>query len=323
LTATVPGMVSVILPNRDHGHYLPTALDALLSQTWKNLEILVVDDASSDNSKEIMQDYAARDSRVRLFFLAENVGVNRAVEAARSSVRGEYICTAAADDIVDPQFFAASLAQLEQYPEAGLCFSDPTEYYEADDRSLRYPLFLSTQPAFYDPIALQKLMKRNHFSISSNTVIYRAKAFNDAGGYQAELGWLSDWFVTLVVALRYGACYLPQSLTFHRIRLDSFSAMISRDPAAQRQPFDCFLRLLEQPKFSDVAAAMQAAGILPEYHLRTLCWLYRDEEGRKFMSPHLVRQVLYKSAWSIIRPIAPTWFRQGLRKLSSRPGKEI
>lgn len=316
-------MVSVILPNRDHGHYLPTALDALLSQTWMNLEILIVDDASSDNSKDVMQDYAARDSRVRLSFLAENVGVNWAVETARASVRGEYICTAAADDIVAPAFFAGSIAQLERFPAAGLCFSDPTEYYETDERSLEFPLFLSTQPAFYDPEALQRMMKRNNFSISSNTVIYRAKAFNAAGGYHADLGWLSDWFVTLVVALRYGACYLPEALTFHRIRKDSFSALMSKDAAAQREPFDYFLALLARPEYADVAPAMQAAGILPEYRPRTLYWLYQSDEGRKFLTQQLVGQILYKSTWSLLRPIAPTWLRRQLRKLSSSPVRKL
>jgi glycosyltransferase involved in cell wall biosynthesis len=318
LTTIIPGLVSVVMPNRNHAHYLPTSLDALLSQTWQNLEIIVIDDASSDNSKDVIQQYAARDPRIRPLYVVENLGVNRAVELARACARGEYLCTAAADDFVAPTFFAASVGQLMKFPTAGLCFSDPTEYYEADARSIQYPLYLSSLPAYYDPGALQTLIKRNQFSISSNTIIYRAKAFNNAGGYRTELGWLSDWFVTLVVALRDGACYLPESLTSYRVRADSFSAVMSRNSTAQRQPFDCFLSLLARTEYADVAAAMHAAGILPEYRPRTLFWLYQSNEGRKFLSPHLFKQILYKSAWSLMRPFAPSWFRQQLRKLSSR-----
>lgn len=318
MNTTVKGLVSVVLPNRDHAHYLPTALDALLAQSRRDLEILVVDDGSSDNSKDVIRNYAARDQRVHPIYLAENVGVNRAVEAAMPHVRGEYLCTAAADDFVAPAFFAKSVDQLENFPAAGLCFSDPTECYEPDLRLLRFPLYLSTEPVYYDPKALQRLMARNYFSISSNTVIYRTEAFCEAGGYHDDLGWLSDWFVTAVVALRHGACYLPEALTFHRIRKDSLSALTLKDAALHRYPFDRFLSLLSQPAYADVVIAMQAAGVIPEYRPRTLRWLSESEEGRKFLSPHLIRQIVSRSLWSLFRPVSPNWLRRSLRKMSSR-----
>ena len=310
--------MSVVLPNRDHAHYLPTALDALLGQSWRNLEILVVDDASSDNSRDVIQDYAARDPRVSTIYLAENVGVNLAVQAAMPRIRGEYLCTAAADDFVTPEFFANSVGQLEKFSGAGLCFSDPTECYEPDQRLLGFPLYLSSEPVYYDPESLCRLIARNHFSISSNTVIYRTEAFRQAGGYHDELGWLSDWFVTVAVALRHGACYLPEALTFHRVRKDSFSGLTLKDAASHRRPFDHFLALLSQPRYADVAVAMQTAGVLPEYRLRTLRWLSESHEGRKFLSPRLFWQTVSRSMWSLFRPVSPTWLRRKLRMVSSR-----
>ena len=59
-------LISVIVPVYDVGKYLSKCLDSLLAQTWRNLEIIVVDDGSPDGSWDIMQDYAARDSRIRL-----------------------------------------------------------------------------------------------------------------------------------------------------------------------------------------------------------------------------------------------------------------
>ena len=312
-----PGLVSVILPNRNHAHYLSTSLDALLAQTWTNLEILIVDDASSDNSRDVIQSYAARDPRVRPFFLSENLGVNRAVEFLRLHIRGEFLCTAAADDFVAPTFFEASVAQLMRYPAAGLCFSDPSEYYEKESRTLRFPLYLSDKPAHYNSALLRQLFARNHFHISSNTVLYRTAAFDAAGGYIDKLGWLSDWFVTFVVALRNGVCYLPEALTFLRIRDDSFSALTQKDPSLQRAPFEYFLSLLATPDYADVARAMHEGGILPEYHMRTLRWLSQSAEGRQFLTPRLVGRIVVKSTWARMRPIAPIWFRRVLRKTSS------
>ena len=59
-------LISVIVPVYDVEKYLPKCLDSLLAQTWRNLEIIVVNDGSPDGSWDIMQDYAARDSRIRL-----------------------------------------------------------------------------------------------------------------------------------------------------------------------------------------------------------------------------------------------------------------
>jgi len=317
LATTVPGLVSVILPNRNHAHYLPTALDALLAQTWPQLEILLVDDASSDNSREVMRSYATRDRRVRLIELGEHIGINRAVELARGQARGEYLYMAAADDFVAPTFFETSVGMLQQYQSAGLCFSDPTEFYEADNRTIRFPLYLSSDPVHYDPSDFQLVLTRNYFHISSNTAIYRADMFQDAGGYRAELGWLSDWFVTLVVALRNGACYVPIALTFLRLCNASFSAMTAKDTRSHRQPFDRFLTLLAQPAYADVARAMQRSGVLPEYRFRTLRWLLQSRQGRTFLSRHLVVRIVSRSVWSYLRPLAPYWLRRSLRKYVS------
>ena len=59
-------LISVIVPVYNVEKYLPKCLDSLLAQTWQELEIIVVDDGSPDNSWDIMQEYARRDSRVRL-----------------------------------------------------------------------------------------------------------------------------------------------------------------------------------------------------------------------------------------------------------------
>jgi glycosyltransferase involved in cell wall biosynthesis len=313
-----PGLVSVLLPNRNHAHYLPRALDAMLAQTWSNLEIIVIDDASSDDSRHIVEGYARRDPRVRLLALAEHHGINRAVDAGLAAAAGEFVYGAGADDFVESIFLERCVGALTKYPQAGLCFSDPTEFHEQGERALHFPLYLSDQPVFFDPAALAALFSRNFFHISANTGIYRLDAFRLAGGYRAQLHWLSDWFVTLVVALRYGACYLPQQLTYVTIRGDSYSARNRHDPAAQHRLLDQVLDLLAQPAYADIAPTMRASGLIPEYHLRTLLWLIESREGRRFISARLVTRILARAAWSFLRPVMPTQWRRTLRKTISQ-----
>ena len=94
-------LISVIVPVYDVGKYLSKCLDSLLAQTWRNLEIIVVDDGSPDGSWDIMQDYAARDSRVRIF-RKKNGGVSAARNFGMDAAEGEYLGFVDPDDWCRP-----------------------------------------------------------------------------------------------------------------------------------------------------------------------------------------------------------------------------
>lgn len=311
------GLVTVIIPNRNHAHYLPRALDAMLAQTWTKLEIVVVDDASNDTSLAVVADYTRRDNRVRALALKEHHGINRAVNAALGSVNGEFVTIAGADDFVAPNFIERCVVEMNRHPEAGLSFSDPTELREPEMRLIHFPLYLSEKPVFFSSAALIALFRRNYFHISANTGIYRTAAFREAGGYRPELHWLSDWFATLVIALRYGACYLPEQLTTVTVRSDSYSARSLRDGEAQRPLLEAVLKLLASAAYSDLAPRMRHAGLIPEYHIRALTWLLESADGRKFITPHLVLRIVSRYLWSFLRPVAPVQWRRRLRQAQS------
>ena len=96
-------LISVIVPVYDVEKYLSKCLDSLLAQTWRNLEIIVVDDGSPDGSWDIMQDYAARDSRVRIF-RKKNGGVSAARNFGMDTAEGEYLGFVDPDDWVSPHY---------------------------------------------------------------------------------------------------------------------------------------------------------------------------------------------------------------------------
>lgn len=314
---TETGLVTVIMPNRNHAQYLPRALDALLKQSWTKLQIIVVDDASTDRSVDVVASYAKLDSRVSLLPLKEHHGINRAVNAALEMVRGEFVYIAGADDFVEPTFCERCVTEMNRYPDAGLSFSDPIHFHEQDGRTVRFPLYLSEKATYFSPTALTDLFKRNYFHISANTGLYRTSVFREAGGYQPDLHWLSDWFVTLVIALRHGACYLPEQLTYVTYRDDSYSARSLRNGKAQRPLLEQVLRLLASPTYADVASSMQHAGLLPEYHPRTLIALLKSAEGRKFIRPQLIVRIGGRYAWSFLRPFVPAYWRRRLRQAQS------
>ena len=94
-------LVSVIIPVYNAAAYLRHCLDSVVDQTWKNLQILCVDDASEDNSLEILREYAQKDCRITAFS-KENEHVSKARNFALAHVRGEYVLFLDSDDWLDP-----------------------------------------------------------------------------------------------------------------------------------------------------------------------------------------------------------------------------
>lgn len=96
-------LISIIIPNYNGAAYLRTCLDSVLNQTYENLEILVVDDASKDHSREILREYAERDPRIRPVLKQENGGLSPARNDGLAAAIGEYVMFLDSDDWIDPE----------------------------------------------------------------------------------------------------------------------------------------------------------------------------------------------------------------------------
>jgi len=116
------GLVSVILPNFNYAVYLKQCISSVLEQTYKNIELILIDDASTDGSLYIMRKYNL-DSRVKII----RNWVNRGVSACRNEgielATGEYLCFIDADDFWYPEKIECQLKSM-RLVEANLCFTD-------------------------------------------------------------------------------------------------------------------------------------------------------------------------------------------------------
>jgi hypothetical protein len=114
--------VTVVIPNYNHASYLPKRLESVLGQTFRDIEVLFLDDASTDNSREVFEPYAA-DTRVRAIFNERNSGStfvqwNRGFREAK----GEYIWIAESDDEADDSLLAELVDRLDHHPNVGLAY---------------------------------------------------------------------------------------------------------------------------------------------------------------------------------------------------------
>lgn len=131
-----PPKISVVLPVHNADPYLALALDSLLAQTFQNFEIIAINDGSADRSGEILNEYAIKDSRIRVFHRSQSglvVTLNEGIDLAR----GEWIARMDADDIALPRRFEL---QLEQLSRTDVDFCGGAVRCFGDSRAIwRYP----------------------------------------------------------------------------------------------------------------------------------------------------------------------------------------
>lgn len=114
-------LVSVLLPNYNNGAYLQESIGTLLNQSFTDFEVIIVDDASADNSVEVIK--SIKDQRIRLIQKETNSGIVDALNLAIENSTGKYMIRMDGDDLSLPGRFETLVTYMEQHPEVGVCSS--------------------------------------------------------------------------------------------------------------------------------------------------------------------------------------------------------
>lgn len=122
-------LVSVVVTSYNHAKFIATALDSVYAQTWKNIEVIVVDDASTDGSQSIISRYKKRYGltfikRKSNYYSAEVKSGEKPIIEAMKRARGKYIAVVDSDDIILPDKISDQVALMEKNPECTLCYGD-------------------------------------------------------------------------------------------------------------------------------------------------------------------------------------------------------
>ncbi len=131
--------VSVGLPVYNGARYLADTLDCLLAQTYDDFELIIVDNASTDETQAMCQAYADRDSRIRYYRNDENIGAAANYNRAFDLARGDYFKWSAADDLLEPTFLACCVDVLDQHQDVILAFTRTIAIDDNGNEIKRYP----------------------------------------------------------------------------------------------------------------------------------------------------------------------------------------
>ena len=126
----VPDLVSVVLPVYNQAELLPESVHSVLTQSYTNFELILINDGSEDGAEELLERYSSN-PRVRCFTQA-NLGLPKALSNGFSFARGEFWTWTSADNIMEPHMLEQLVAKLRSEPDWGMVYAD---YYAIDDRS--------------------------------------------------------------------------------------------------------------------------------------------------------------------------------------------
>jgi glycosyltransferase involved in cell wall biosynthesis len=284
--AEVPA-VSVIVPAHNAGGYLARTLRSVAAQTLADLELIVVDDGSTDDTLAVARACARDDHRIRVVSQAQ-AGVAAARNRALSEARGAYVANIDADDLWRPTFLERCVGALESRgPGAPFAFAR-SQWIDRDDRVLpQEPIRL---PAELD---YRELLLRNPIGNGSAAVM-RTAAVRECGGYdEAHVRRFrqgEDWLLQLQLSWRGAAPVIDEPLMLYRVWPGSTSHRVEESVAAS---LEVIRRCrLDGPRL-DAGAYRSATSLMLLWNARR-AWQVND---RKLALSLLVRAYASNPAW--------------------------
>jgi glycosyltransferase involved in cell wall biosynthesis len=255
-------LLSIYLCNYNHGRYLKQCLRGFQVQTFTDFEIVVTDDGSTDDSQDIIRDYAANDPRFRPNYFPKNRGVRAAFIDASGRTTGKYLFGAAADDfIVNKDFFQKAVTALEADPRPagfyGMCgvFLDETQ-------KITGGMGTALAVGYNTPLQCCEGFLKCRAIVTGPSTILRRDLFMEHGGADMgqlidDLGPQMDFYLYHRLAFTHGMHYENTLFTCQRV----YEANTSFSANANKQLWDMARRFAEM-----------------ERRLRTVCPTYPDIE---------------------------------------------
>jgi hypothetical protein len=265
-------LVSVIVPAYNAGTTLDETLASVRGQTYRNLEILVVDDGSTDDTVAVADRHAAVDSRVRILSIA-NSGVANARNAGIAASRGEFVAPVDADDVWHPEKIARQMAIIRSDPDMGYVY---TLFRRIDDEGR--VLYSSGIGDFVGHVYLRSLLV--NFVGNGSCLLARRAALDAVGGYEPDLHrrgvqGCEDHLVQILIARAWTVGLVPAYLTGYRRRADAMSADRERMMRSHLAVLEQVARRFPETPAADLAAAEAAI------RGRFAVWMLRQKRLRE------------------------------------------
>jgi len=214
MTSPQSALISAIIPNFNHAQFIIEAVEGICNQSDNNFEVIIVDDGSTDNSRDIISRLAKQYNRIQAVYAPSNFGAVKASSIALSRSRGELIYQAAADDfVVNKDFFLQAREAFSRSPHIGVFFGKCLRI-DSDTRTI-----LGGMGYCHDGIVSPANFVNGFLNLSAPffvpgaSAILKRSAMDALGGYRAYLGPQIDYFLNHAIASKFGAYFYNEWVT--------------------------------------------------------------------------------------------------------------
>lgn len=207
-------LVSVLMPTYNREDFVGEAIESVLAQTYPNLELIVVDDGSTDNTKTVVREYLS-DPRVKYLY-KENGGQSSARNLGFKHSKGEYISFLDSDNKWKPEKVEVCIAAFSENPDVGVIYCDnitiDDKGREIDRNSMKR----------YSGMITAQLLKDNFVTI--NTATLKRECYETMGGLNESLFRAPDYDLWLRISTKYKFLYVPKFVSYYRVMENQISS---------------------------------------------------------------------------------------------------
>jgi glycosyltransferase involved in cell wall biosynthesis len=222
-------LVSVIIPNYNHSRYLKARIDSVLNQAFDDFEVIILDDCSSDNSREIIETYRGHARVKQIDFNSVNSGSTfHQWLKGIGSATGEFIWIAESDDIADARFLDTTVALLKKNANTGVAYCQ-SAVIDGQDNLLRNNLSWTDD---LDPemwkrsfeisgdAAISHYLYYKNIIPNASAVVFRKDIFDKLTTEFTGYRYVGDWLVWVEMLKRSGLAFCEQTLNYFRYHGD-------------------------------------------------------------------------------------------------------
>ena len=213
-----PPEVSIVLPTHNGAKYIRQSIDSCLSQSYRDIELIIVDDCSDDDTPAIIASY--RDERIKYIRHKEKQGVAAALNSGFSKARGKYLTWTSDDNFYSPVAIEVLARALESRRKVDFVYAD---FYKIDEKA--------------KIICPTKVLHSDELNVSNSIgpcFLYRKSIYEQVGDYNPGLILIEDYDYWLRVRERFRMERINQTLYYYRIHKESLSAKYAREEVLRR-----------------------------------------------------------------------------------------
>jgi glycosyltransferase involved in cell wall biosynthesis len=214
-------LVTAVIPTYNYGRFVAQAVESALTQTYGNVEVLVVDDGSTDDTRERLKPYA---DRIRYLY-QENQSVAAARNTGVRAAKGNLIAFLDADDLWHPHKLEVQMRYLGDHPSVRLVAVD-----RLAEGVTHWPPLASLAHPCARPVTVEELVLRPHFAPSG--VLVRKECFDTVGFFDTSLRNAEDYDMWIRIACRFPIVKLEVPLWWYRVHGNNKSHVPARQEAA-------------------------------------------------------------------------------------------